>query len=252
MKTAKQIIILILTLAAPGLLRADFTSLFQQAAAAYDAGRFSEAAGLYENILSSGASSPEVFFNLGNARFKNGETGPSVLNYRRAQYFSPRDPDIRANMNYAMNRNNAVRWSETTAARLAGRLSLREWKNALLIFYWLAAAAAILWMLDAARRPVYSRMLLLFAALIVICAAGIRHWKDLRRTPEAVVADSGLSAFFAPLESSTAHFSLPAGSLVRVREVEGRWLKVEADGKEGWIPDQSCRSVYPWSSEPNL
>lgn len=250
MKTAKPILflMLMLSLTAPGRLFAGFTELFQQAAGAYDEGRFADAARLYEDLLKEGAGSPEVFYNLGNARFKNGEDGLAVLNYRRAQYFSPRDPDIRANLDYAMSRNSAVRMSQSTAAQLAENLSLREWENAMLTFYWLAAAAAILWMLDAARRPVYSKLLMLLAVLLIFCAGGVRYWKNLQRMPEAVMVETGRSAFFAPIESSTAHFSLPVGSLVRIHEIEGRWLKVEADGKEGWIPDQSCRAVYPWIS----
>ncbi|MGD9873376.1 MAG: hypothetical protein AB7T27_03810 [Kiritimatiellia bacterium] len=246
MKAAKHILILLLALTAPGILRADFADAFQRAAQAYDAEQYKESADLYESLVNEGAAAPEVFFNLGNARFKNGEIGLAVLNYRRAQYFTPRDPDIRANMDYAMGRNGAVRWRETTVAQFSGRWSLREWAHALIVIYWLAAVAAILWMLDAARRPVYLRLLIVFAVLAVACITGLRHWKSLQRIPEAVVINDGLSAFFAPIENSTAHFSLPAGSLVRTREQDGHWLKVEADGKEGWIPADACRKVYAW------
>lgn len=250
MKAAKYILILMLALTAPGMVHADFADTFQQAAKAYDAGQFADAAALYDLLVSEGASSPEVFFNLGNARFKNGETGLAVLNYRRAQYFIPRDPDIRANLDYAVGKNGAIRWRESTTARLAGSLSRREWTNVLIIAYWLAALLAILWMLDMRRGPVYLRLLSACAVLAVVCAAGIRHWHSLQGMPEAVVIPDGLSAFFAPIENSTAHFSLPAGSLVRVREQDGSWLKIEADGKEGWIPADATRTVYPWITEP--
>src|SRR3989442_2159968 len=81
----------------------DVSSGFDQANKLYEQGKFAEAAASYERILQGGQASAALYFNLGNALFKSGQTGLAILNYRRAEQLAPRDPDIRANLQFARN-----------------------------------------------------------------------------------------------------------------------------------------------------
>src|SRR5439155_19480136 len=63
---------------------------------------YSGAATAYEEALRAGPSAA-VQYNLGNALFKSGKIGRAILNYRRARYLDPRDPDINANLTFARN-----------------------------------------------------------------------------------------------------------------------------------------------------
>jgi Flp pilus assembly protein TadD len=63
-----------------------------------------EAAAAYEQILTNGAVSPALYFNLGNAHFKAGQLGRAIAAYRQAERLTPRDPDVRANLQFARNR----------------------------------------------------------------------------------------------------------------------------------------------------
>src|SRR5439155_26228316 len=74
---------------------------FKAANALYDAGKFAEAASAYEKIEPKTAS---VYFNLGNACFRQDKLGWAVLNYERARRLEPRDPDILANLKFAAQR----------------------------------------------------------------------------------------------------------------------------------------------------
>ena len=67
----------------------------------YEAGQYSEAAAIYETILASGLHHSSVYYNLGNAYFKQGDLGRAILNYRRAQRLDPRDADVTANLSIA-------------------------------------------------------------------------------------------------------------------------------------------------------
>ncbi len=55
----------------------------------------------YQAILQSGFESPDLFYNLGNAYFKTGDLGRSILNYEKALRLRPRDPDTQANLELA-------------------------------------------------------------------------------------------------------------------------------------------------------
>ena len=56
---------------------------FDVANAAYADGRYEEAAAGYEALLAEGPNAT-LYYNLGNARFKQGELAQAILNYERA------------------------------------------------------------------------------------------------------------------------------------------------------------------------
>ena len=84
--------------------------------------------------------------------------------------------------------------------------------------------------------------------LALLGAAGLGFWWEWRARPEWVVVAPGQQALFAPLDGATAHFALPPGSVVRLREESGDWLRVSAGKDEGWIRRNACRRVLPWKN----
>jgi tetratricopeptide (TPR) repeat protein len=75
--------------------------VFARANQLYEEGRYQEAVAKYEEILASGMQDGRVYYNLGNAYFKQDKLGPAILNYERAQRLMPRDEDIKVNLAYA-------------------------------------------------------------------------------------------------------------------------------------------------------
>jgi tetratricopeptide (TPR) repeat protein len=73
-------------------------ALFEQANAAYQEENYGEAVRLYESVLEGGFSSKAVYFNLGNAYYRQGEVAESILNYERALLLDPDDEDVRHNL----------------------------------------------------------------------------------------------------------------------------------------------------------
>jgi tetratricopeptide (TPR) repeat protein len=76
--------------------------LYSRGNAYYGQGKYSEAIAAYEQI-SRQFDNASVHYNLGNSYFKSGMIGKAILNFRRANYLSPRDGDIAYNLNYARN-----------------------------------------------------------------------------------------------------------------------------------------------------
>jgi tetratricopeptide (TPR) repeat protein len=77
------------------------SAVFFRANGLYSDERYTEAAVEYERILAAGRASGNLYFNLGNARFKAGDLGGAVVAYERARLSMPGDPDLRANLAYA-------------------------------------------------------------------------------------------------------------------------------------------------------
>ena len=66
----------------------------------YRQGDYFEAAARYENVLKQGIRNGFLYYNLGNAYFKAGEIGRSVLAYERALRLVPGDEDVRVNLRF--------------------------------------------------------------------------------------------------------------------------------------------------------
>ncbi len=73
--------------------------LFDNAKSSED---FLASAKVLEGMVSEGACSGAVFYNLGNAYFRAGQFGRAILNYRKAKPYRPRDPLLEANLQQAI------------------------------------------------------------------------------------------------------------------------------------------------------
>jgi tetratricopeptide (TPR) repeat protein len=219
---------------------------FAKAQEAYDNGRYAEASMLYEQLLGEGVSNVEVQYNLANAHFKNGDLPSAVWHYRKAWYAAPRDPDILANMHFALNAAGAAEPAASIAQRFFSTLSQNEWVMAAIGGYVLFTLLLILGMLVRPAKRTLAKLSLLPAALILVAAGGWWHWQQLGLHPEWVVVKSGATAFFGPVEGSTAHYKIPLAALVRQRGSDSKgWVEIEYDGKNGWLKAEYIKSVSP-------
>ena len=74
---------------------------FQQGNQLYQGGDFAGALKAYQAVLQGGFESADLYYNLGNAHFKTGDLGRTILNYERARKLNPGDADIQANLDLA-------------------------------------------------------------------------------------------------------------------------------------------------------
>ena len=213
---------------------ADFESANRQ----YEKGDFPSAVKEYQSLLQSGAASPALLFNLGNAHFKNGQIGKAIAAYRQAQELAPRDPDIRANLNFARGTVPGNNFRVTLIQRMLRALTLNEIG---------AFAAATLWslflLLAAAQyRPDWRPSLRAFTICAGILAVLSSAWLTqaiIDRTSNriAVVTASNTAVRFGPLEESQIAFNVRDGNELRVLSQKDRWLQVaDPSNRTGWIP----------------
>ncbi|MFA6544947.1 MAG: tetratricopeptide repeat protein, partial [Limisphaerales bacterium] len=121
-------------------LRAETSATdFEAANRLFEQGRFADAASAYEKLLTNGPASAAVHFNLGNAHFKSGQPGRAIFHYHQALRLAPRDPDIRANLQF-VRKSLGVAEEAQPGRQLLRALTPDEWA-------WLAGAALGAWFL---------------------------------------------------------------------------------------------------------
>lgn len=220
--------------------------LFNKAQVAYDDGRFAEAVMLYENMVSNGVENTEVIYNLANAYFKDGDLPKAVWHYRKAWYGAPRDPDIRANLHFALNAAGAIEPATGLPGRIFTSLSANEWIVAIIAAYLLLVLLLAMSLLLRSMRFPLLKASLAPAVLLLFALAGWRYWGLYREAQEAVVVKSGTTALYGPVEGSTAHFDVPLAALVQQRGSDPKgWIEIEYDGKTGWVKKGNILLLSP-------
>ena len=213
---------------------------FALANSLYDAGKFDEAAAAYDQIEPKTA---HVYFNLGNALFRQEKYGLAVLNYERARQLAPRDPDILANLKFARQRLGADEPERFWKTAIASS-TLVEWSRYEWVAMWLTvlAVAGCVWL---PRVRAGMMLVAIVAGLVTLATAGVLVI-ELRAAPAAVVVAGKTEARFAPSADATVHFQLPEGAKVCIREDRGAWVYVErGDGQQGWVRTDVIERVAP-------
>ncbi len=242
----------------PTLAKSSETSATAAADQLYETGQYALAAQAYQQLADQGYTDSALFYNLGNAYYRQGNLGQAILNYRRAGKLAPRDADIQANLEVARGQ------IASPAARVPGNESLfsrlvnfsRNW----LTFNELALLALGLWILLAllvmafsnSRRGSEMRAGLQYAALtaslallLTVLGLGSRLYVDYIR-PEGVIVTNEVNVTSSPNEQGETAFGLPRGAEVEIVEQRGNWVRLILPGQsdaQGWVPALAVEKI---------
>jgi len=222
-----------------------FAQDFKAANQLFDAKKYADATAEYEKIEPKTA---HVYFNLGNAYYRQEQLGRAIVNYARARRIAPRDPDILANLKFAEDRlgvtevNSPSRPVQRLWQSIIGSRTFREWSGYELATLWLMLAAIGLAIWISKWRTAFITMAVVFLVGWGVSAMAL----SVRQTeaPHAIVLTAHAEARFAPQPEATVHFPLTEGTEVAVREDRGQWLFVErADGQQGWVRAETVERI---------
>ncbi|MBQ4395665.1 MAG: tetratricopeptide repeat protein [Paludibacteraceae bacterium] len=215
---------------------------FDIANAAYADGRYEDAATIYQSLLDEQPDAT-LYYNLGNARFKQGELAQAILNYERALRLRPNYKDAQYNLAFAQSKitdNIAEQDFFLSAWARAVRNSLNErtWFVLSISLFILALTGLLVFLLG--REPWLRKTAFHIAwiALLFSLIAGLNgaslHKRDTLRN-EAIITQGVVNAKSSPDRSGTDLFTVHEGTKVTIRETLGEWSNVHVGNNEGWI-----------------
>jgi tetratricopeptide (TPR) repeat protein len=223
----------------------------------YDTGQFSQAAQGYQQLVDQGFTDSALFYNLGNAYFKQADYGRAILNYRRAEQLAPRDADIKANLELA--RTQIVDQAPEVETHESLLSSMGRWTEQWLTVNELAIAVLVVWVLFVILMIIFSHIpqatmlregaqyLVIVTALVLIAGiAGLGSRLYLVNTQaEAVVLAQEVNVTSGPGAHYVTEFTLHNGAEVRWLESRGTWTRLAlADDKlQGWVPTTALETV---------
>jgi len=228
-----------------------WAAVFSRANQLYEEGRYEEAAAKYEDILASGLKNGRVYYNLGNAYFKQGKLGLAILNYERAHRLMPRDEDITANLAFA--RSQIVDKIETPDPGLLGRwlatlqglLTVDETTILALAIYLVMTVVALLavFVWRWRRFCTYALGFLGLLLVLIMLSLGIKVYQQ-EHVREAVVTADQVDVLSGPGENYLLEFTVHEGTTLTVEEDRGDWWRVRLGGNlEGWAQKAGLREI---------
>ena len=217
-------------------LAADTVSAFDAANKLYEQGKFADAAGAYEKIVDGGLASPALYFNLGNALFKSGQIGRAITAYRQAEQLAPRDPDVRANLQFARNQVQGPTWRPTRWQRAFGSLSLNEWSGLAAAGVWLTFVMLAMMQLRPALKPALRSLTAAAGGATLVIGLGLCLAVKFGGADAAVVIARDVVVHNGPLDASPSAFTANDGAELRVLDHKDEWLQVtDGNGRIGWL-----------------
>ncbi len=220
----------------------------------YENGRYSEASQTYQQLIEQGYIDSALFYNLGNAYYRQDNLSKAILNYERAAYLSPRDENIQANLAYARGQrldqydtkaNSPLeQWTQT----ISTKMTLNEMSIVALVSFWALAVFFILYNhihkphLKKALRYILTFTLLIFT--LSVFTLGNRIYIE-KTYPTAVVTASSIDVVSNPGEDGISQFTLHSGAKVILLETRGQWahLSLPGDQFQGWVPINTLEKV---------
>ena len=226
---------------------------WEVANAAYNEGRFATAVENYEAILADGLHSAKVYFNLGNAYFKQERLGKAILNYHRALRLAPADEDIRHNLEYATEstKDNIEQIPEfflsTWVRKVRNLMGCNAWTICSLILLAASLAAALLYLLAEriTLRKVGFYLMGVGAVLCIISTIFAYNEREaLVGGKQAIIMSSAAPIKSSPDRAATDLFVLHEGTLLTIEERTEGWVEVRiADGRKGWIESSRIEQI---------
>jgi tetratricopeptide (TPR) repeat protein len=228
-------------------------NLFTEGNKYYQKNDFEKAAAAYESLIKSGYEGTSLYYNLGNAYFRQGKLGYAILNYERALKLSPGDEDIQHNLALAnaktvdkiedLPKFFIFQWWESVLALF----SVSGWSIAAYIFYFLLLASLGFYFFSRNQlKQKYSLIsgLTSFGVLLIVVVLLVIKVNREVSVKNGIIIEQAVNVKLSPDEQSSDAFIVHEGLKVKLEDEVNNWVKIRLqDGKIGWMPESNVKAI---------
>ncbi len=219
--------------------------IFSSANEAYYKNHLENAAKLYQQLLDSGMVNGHLNYNLGNVAYREGHSGEAILDYKKALRLIPRDPDVRANLEF-VERKLVDKFEPTWRSTLFSTLFF--WNSYMTTHELLVVLACLLggmWicggLLWFVSKPLPRALFMVFLILSVVFSISTFIKWDAEHRHWGIVEKSEVDVHPTFLETEKVLFKLHEGTEVEVIDRQSfeqntTWLQIRLPHFEsGWV-----------------
>lgn len=231
----------------------DPEAIFDKGISLYADGNYKEAIEEWDKLVYSGYTSYDLFYNLGNAHFKNGSMPGAILYYEKALLLKPFNEDVKYNLEIARS------YITDSFESLPELFLVRWYKMVSLIFHsnvwsiislvaFVASLSLILVYLFSTRIGIKKISFLagLLMLIISVFAISLSYQNTVLtiKKQNAIIFAPAVTGKSSPDESGKDLFLIHEGTKVRIEDELGGWYEVRlSDGNVGWIHGEALTKV---------
>ncbi len=250
-------VLLVLLWASTGVVvaadRGDWSARLEEGNALYERGAFDSAAVVYSGLLADSARSGVLYYNLGNAYYRQRMYPEAILSYERALKYEPGMEDAAFNLELARGfTQDRLDQAETfplldALVGVPSLLSPLAWGVWSLLF--LALVFLVVLVVRFGGEEVRRRYLALGGAVLVLLFLfstwmGVLAQERIRDSGAAVVMQPVVSIKSSPDGEGKDLFLLHAGAKVEIVQRVGEYYEVEIpDGRRGWVSRAAVEDI---------
>ncbi len=226
--------------------------LFESANESMNQELFQDAANQYESILSQGMESSALYYNLGNAYFRQHLFGHSIWAYEKSLQLDPRNRDALYNLDLA-NARIVDRMDHPDLGFILSKY--RQFKRSLTLNEIVLMGAILLLvsvLIFGVRRlfGVYGGitgnigMIITVLSILIHAIALDKYWSNSDHI-SGILIRNGVDVYSGPFErNDSILFRVNEGTKADIVAWEDRWVEIILiDGKKGWIPAGTIRKL---------
>lgn len=223
--------------------------LMNKASVEYQNENYAGAIEYYKNVLKQGFESGVLYYNLGNAYFKNGQLGYAIFSFEKALKLEPNDEDINYNLRIANSR------TMDKIEEVPSIFILNWWNGLVTIFslntlaifvllFYLVLLTSILFYLY--TRSGFVQKLTFFSGsislsvFILFIVLFVARYNREATTNYGILFQKVYSVKTSPDQKASDAFIIHEGIKFTIEDHVNNWTKIRLnDGKIGWIEDYS-------------
>jgi tetratricopeptide (TPR) repeat protein len=228
-------------------------SLMNTANNAYNEGLYDSALNVYHTIEAEKLESDVLYYNMGNAYFKNNDLASAILYYEKAKKLAPNDEDIEYNLgianslivdkiekipvlfykqwwNYFYNLFNADTWTI---------ISLFSW----LVLLFFIGIFTLTRSRSLKKMSFYLGVLFLLLTISTFALSSQKYYFS-REHKEAIVFTPTITVKSSPTLNAVDLFVVHEGTKIKILDHVQNWIKIKIpDGSIGWMPEEAVRAI---------
>jgi tetratricopeptide (TPR) repeat protein len=239
-------------------MRIDRESLFKKGISAYASEDYHRAQTLFHQ-LEQYAVSWELYYNLGNAYYRDGKLGRAIQYWEKARMLAPAQPDIHYNLTIAEQDliDKVVlpemfplfRWYRDIQQHLPLNILIIISGLLVVILVFLLGYGRLYNRRTGKNRRavVITFSTILLSLILLLSIVTIDTNRKRQKEKYAVILDRSVNVLSEPLQDASVLFILHEGSKVRInKQIEDEWANISYfDDKIGWVNMKSIGKIQP-------
>lgn len=219
--------------------------MLKKAETAYEKREYKKAIDAYESLIKEGYISYKLYYNLGNAYYRNRQLGKAIYNYERAKKLQHDDEDVKNNLTLAYTKTiDKIEVKENffisaVKTNVLSSFSTTSWA-------WLSISICALFFLFlylfiAGPNVVVKRLsffvsLVFLVSLFIVYFLGNSARNAKEQTNFAIITSPETKVYTEPTSTSSSKFGLHEGTRVKIVELNADWVLIKLEnGNEGWL-----------------